>query len=208
MLMVVGIIAVVAALLLPALAAGRRRGRTAACLSNLRQIGTSLHAYDQDWEALPPGNPFPPRYDPLKTYGVTRALYHCPEGDSALATTYQFRFALTLFPPGVDRFRPEGFTREERERYTWRVRPDPNTVLAYCPHEVRPRWGEARVSGTFLALRANGAAQNVPAERVARRGWKDGRWLPPEDARTPADRYDVFPDEHWPPEFEEKGPRD
>lgn len=48
LLVVLAIIALLAALLLPAVARAREKGRSAACLSNLRQIGVALQLYVQD----------------------------------------------------------------------------------------------------------------------------------------------------------------
>ena len=48
LLVVIAIIAILAAILLPALNSARERGRSAACISNLKQLGTSLNMYLQD----------------------------------------------------------------------------------------------------------------------------------------------------------------
>ncbi|MCG3148722.1 MAG: hypothetical protein PCFJNLEI_02167 [Verrucomicrobiae bacterium] len=55
LLVVVAIIAVLAALLLPALNQARQKARQTVCLNNVRQNYLSLYSYTQDWnDALPP----------------------------------------------------------------------------------------------------------------------------------------------------------
>ncbi len=54
LLVVVAILAILAALLFPVIAAARERARATACLSNVRQIGLAHSLYVEDWdEALP-----------------------------------------------------------------------------------------------------------------------------------------------------------
>jgi prepilin-type N-terminal cleavage/methylation domain-containing protein/prepilin-type processing-associated H-X9-DG protein len=60
LLVVIAIIAVLAALLLPVVAKSKEHGKSAACLSNLRQIGIALQLYVQDHE-----NRLPLMYDAL-----------------------------------------------------------------------------------------------------------------------------------------------
>jgi prepilin-type N-terminal cleavage/methylation domain-containing protein/prepilin-type processing-associated H-X9-DG protein len=53
LLVVVAVIAILAALLLPALSGAKESGRTARCLSNLRQIDLGLEMYVEDAHAYP-----------------------------------------------------------------------------------------------------------------------------------------------------------
>lgn len=55
LLVVIAIIAILAGLLLPALQNARDRGRTIACLSNVRQMGIAMQIYQGEWNGhLPP----------------------------------------------------------------------------------------------------------------------------------------------------------
>jgi prepilin-type N-terminal cleavage/methylation domain-containing protein/prepilin-type processing-associated H-X9-DG protein len=55
LLVVIAIIAILAALLFPVFAQARDKARQAACFSNLRQIGTALQMYMQDYDEKLPG---------------------------------------------------------------------------------------------------------------------------------------------------------
>jgi len=69
LLVVIAIIGILAAMLLPALARARDKGRAAVCVANLKQIGTALELYEQDYHGwLPPAaSPLPAHlsYDAL-----------------------------------------------------------------------------------------------------------------------------------------------
>ncbi len=53
LLVVIGIIAILAALLIPAVQAARESARRLACLSNLRQIGIAVHSYATAYDGFP-----------------------------------------------------------------------------------------------------------------------------------------------------------
>jgi len=53
LLVVIGIIAVLIAMLLPALSRARNAAKTVVCLSNLRQMGLAMNMYVNDWRMYP-----------------------------------------------------------------------------------------------------------------------------------------------------------
>src|SRR2546423_5281117 len=72
LLVVIAILAILMALLLPALASARNQGRKAACLSNLRQIGIALHIYASENDGrIPYGPKAPPFTSPADFYPST-----------------------------------------------------------------------------------------------------------------------------------------
>jgi prepilin-type N-terminal cleavage/methylation domain-containing protein len=60
LLVVISIIAILAAMLLPALGRAKNRSLAASCQSNLKQLGVAAHAYGDDWGAFPIGDPTQP----------------------------------------------------------------------------------------------------------------------------------------------------
>ncbi len=74
LLVVIAVIAILAALLLPALASAREKGWQAACLSNLRQMGLAIQAYASDNDGnIPYGPKAPPFISPFDLYPSTGA---------------------------------------------------------------------------------------------------------------------------------------
>jgi prepilin-type N-terminal cleavage/methylation domain-containing protein len=95
LLTVLGIIAVLAALLFPLLGAARERARVAVCQSNLKQLGGAFHLYLTDWDDAYPlaytdhidgmgGNDYgqPSWKSHLLPYVKTTGVFICPSNDS------------------------------------------------------------------------------------------------------------------------------
>jgi type II secretory pathway pseudopilin PulG len=71
---VIAIIAILAALLLPALATAKEKGKRAACKSNLRQLGLTVHMYGMDFQDIVPDgrdNQNPPQWHAIRVNSVT-----------------------------------------------------------------------------------------------------------------------------------------
>src|SRR5438128_4690943 len=56
LLVVIAIIAILAAILFPVFAQARAKARQTSCLSNMKQIGTALYMYLQDYDEVLAGN--------------------------------------------------------------------------------------------------------------------------------------------------------
>jgi prepilin-type N-terminal cleavage/methylation domain-containing protein/prepilin-type processing-associated H-X9-DG protein len=56
LLVVIAVIAILAAILFPVFSAAREMARKTTCLSNMKQIGTAVQMYSQDWDELLPSS--------------------------------------------------------------------------------------------------------------------------------------------------------
>lgn len=110
LLIVIAILGMLAALLLPVLAAAKDSSRRAGCLSNLRQIGIAIHAHAHDHDGrIPYGPNAPPFSHPAEFYpstGSPTSLLSLRSGTPAgLGLLLQSELAHTpkvLFCPGSD----------------------------------------------------------------------------------------------------------
>ena len=85
LLVVAAIIALLAALLLPAMASAQRAGKAAVCLSNLRQIGIAIQSYSNDFTGSIPYGPQAPPFTLFCRCHLDRRLPVDVEGWTARA---------------------------------------------------------------------------------------------------------------------------
>lgn len=86
LLVVISIIALLIAILMPALASARKAAETVQCMSNLRQVGLAIHAYSHDndgwfWNNSNTTNPRPPFWAEVlirQGYHSNREALICP----------------------------------------------------------------------------------------------------------------------------------
>ena len=79
-LVVIGVLALLAALLFPAFSMARARSRQVVCASNLRQLGQAMALYTNDWERFPRG------LDPADKY-TPQIWQNFPGGLEIMAST-------------------------------------------------------------------------------------------------------------------------
>jgi prepilin-type N-terminal cleavage/methylation domain-containing protein/prepilin-type processing-associated H-X9-DG protein len=109
LLVVVGIIAVLIAILLPALGKARASSRRVACGSNLHQVGIAIHAYANENKGSIPYGPKAPPMSFFNFYPVTGNVTSLisiqsgePVGLGLMIERYLATTARVLFCPGSD----------------------------------------------------------------------------------------------------------
>ena len=111
LLVVIAIIALLAALLLPTLAAAKASGQRAACVSNLRQVGIAVQSYAHDHDGrIPYGPTAPPFSHPADFYpstGSPTSLLSLRTGGAPVGLGLMLKDELAqtpkvLFCPGSD----------------------------------------------------------------------------------------------------------
>lgn len=104
LLVVIGIIALLISILLPALKGARAQAQKASCLSNLRQIAIAAQIYAQDNKTYPPAwiNSTSRWMDMLKPIvSKTSKAYQCPSDEMKIAVSWDASITLSY---GINTF--------------------------------------------------------------------------------------------------------
>jgi len=231
LIVIIAILGMLITLLLPVFARSRQQARVSVCVSNLRQIGLAVHAYQADYDGeLPSINPYSPSFspetteddgsprNPLAPYGARGALFHCPQSihdpqpPAAEAGSYCTRFVFSFNPNTGSNAGEVDSTVQEK----WRMQPEASSVILYCPAAVRNvvncndmNHGYYPPGEFFTVLRGDGAVVRVPASQIIYRAWDWGPFagkytIELGDAYGP---YGLFPNESWPPKLTHQATR-
>ena len=89
LLVVIAIIAILAAILFPVFAQAREKARQSACLNNMKQLGTAVTLYLDNYDETYPSTRFPGKQyywnwkRAVRPFVKSNAVYLCPSNDNA-----------------------------------------------------------------------------------------------------------------------------
>jgi prepilin-type N-terminal cleavage/methylation domain-containing protein len=164
LLVVIAVIAILAAILFPVFAQARERARQSACMSNMKQLGTALTLYQQDYDGYTVhcvANNCGRWHGPLESYVKSLGVFLCP---SASGRTVRC---------GVD---------PPFQRIVHSVVPNRNYMAKNDAQFVKPASSIALMDGPD----DTGAHDVITAETAACNQWPNNELIPePEEPTCP-----------------------
>lgn len=201
-LVVLAIISVLAALIFPVVARGKRAAHKSTCTSNLRQIGAAVLLYEVDnddqmpsigWNGWVNQARITHGPDVLAPYGTTEDLYLCVDRSrdpwaQARASAYLLRFSICYNDLDITHL------------INWRIKPDAESVIAFDPNHAT-QLGPGG-TGILLALRHAGNVERIPPAALVLHsenflGIDENAYRLPQWWQFPRE---TFPPELYPPE--------
>ena len=127
LLVVIAIIAILAAILFPVFAQAREKARQTQCTNNLKQIGTAVQMYSQDYDEMMPylayngGNTLGVHwFDSLTPYIKNAGVWRCPSANPSVRTSGLWANSPSFAQRQVD--------------YAWNENAAPGVSQAVCTH--------------------------------------------------------------------------
>ena len=219
LLTVVGILALLAALLLPAFARSRERAKLEGCAARLRQMAVALNLYRGDHDGLgfryvsdaKDGVLKLPylEYEPMKAYLGDGRVLRCPEPEGPMGQPYRYRtWDLSFLTsrgggPSEDNGTASVAIIEGPVPHR-AFKPLPGTVVAFCTNHVNDRRdGRDVFEGEYPFVRED-TSLGIANDKALRLGYYSAKgWfekMPTDD--EPWRRILRFPGEPWPLDVE------
>jgi len=215
LLVVIGIVAVLAAILFPVLAVVKARAKVTSCQSHLQQVAFGMQQYRADydgqawleyWDSAAKryyttaggGGPWNEWY-PASPYIKDVRIVFCPSPSRNPVFAYNLTILRTIATP--QKQTPKSTT-------VFRVvDPDPGRVVAFCDNHATEELEQPTPIGTHLtelwkgiypAVREDGSTFVAKSSEIQLWYlWQDGTWHPSE--QSIASQVWRFPKEPWPP---------
>jgi general secretion pathway protein G len=190
LLTVIGIIAILAAILFPVFAAARGKAREIVCVSNLRQIGLAIRMYAQDYDEIYPWAvdptdkytpviwsmypefqaqiPFMPfMHEVLQPYIRSQEIFRCPSDTGYTIEDFNGT-ALDATPTSYSRF---GTSYNFRTEIAFRRAGEPtfrNPIELNVMFDAAGKWhGGILINRMrYSVLHGDGHVKNLPRDRV------------------------------------------
>ena len=181
LLVVIAIIAILASMLLPALTKARDKAKKIACTSNLKQIGTGIGMYVNDYDSWFPQAPAATEYKcwdyQIASYVSYKcdwnrsgpAIFHCPAGIALPGTSPGYSRGYSMneavgrhkyFGNGfVGQFKGEGDQAVIVEYWNDNIRQQETTTLGRIANREYIGYGNAAGTFNYMAFRHGGFRQ-------------------------------------------------